>query len=110
MTTMPPPIKERDFQAQVIDLARLNGWLVHAERPARTKGGWATPIQGDAGFPDIVLARGEHLLFVELKVGRGRLTAAQLTWLDALLDVGAHVRIWRPDYWDQIVAELSRRP
>lgn len=43
---------ERQWQAQVIELARILGWRVAHFRPALTKHGWRTPVQADgAGFP-----------------------------------------------------------
>jgi hypothetical protein len=59
---------ERDFQRAVVELARLMGWRVHHTRPALTqRGRWLTPIQGDAGFPDLVLCRPPRLVLAELK-------------------------------------------
>jgi hypothetical protein len=77
--------RERDFQRTVIDLARRTGWRVHHTRPALTqRGRWLTPVQGDVGFPDLVLCRPPRLIVAELKRVGGRLTAAQRGWLDAL--------------------------
>lgn len=36
-------VTEAQFQAAVVDLARLAGWRVAHFRPARTSHGWATP-------------------------------------------------------------------
>jgi len=59
---------EREFQQAVVQLARLMGWRVHHTRPALTqRGRWLTPIQGDAGFPDLVLCRPPRLILAELK-------------------------------------------
>ena len=99
---------EAAFQQQVIDLAQFCGWLVHAERPARMADGrWRTPIQGMAGFPDLVLVR-ERVLFVELKSERGRLTTEQEQWIAVLREAGADVRVWRPGHWEWIEATLMR--
>jgi len=102
------PISEAAFQQQVVDLARLCGWFVHAERPARTNDGWRTPIQGDAGFPDLVLTRGKRVLFVELKSATGRLSQAQRRWLIALRSSGADVHVWRPYDWPEAEQTLRR--
>ena len=75
---------EATFQREVIKLARAHGWLVHAQRPARTKRGWATAIQGDPGFPDLVLVRQRRIIFAELKTETGRLPGDQRAWLGAL--------------------------
>ena len=99
---------EAAFQQQVIDLAQLSGWLVHAERPARMADGrWRTPIQGMAGFPDLVLVR-ERVLFVELKSERGKLSPEQEQWLAVLRTAGADARLWRPSDWPEIEATLMR--
>ncbi len=46
---------EADFQAQVIDLLHLHGWVVAHFRPARTAKGWITPVAADgAGFLDLL--------------------------------------------------------
>lgn len=119
---------EADLQNQVIDLAKLTGWLVHHGRPARTgkctkcpgtgyvagricprcKGsgqGWATPIQGDKGFMDLVLIR-DRVVLAELKSAKGRLSPEQRTWIDAAVAAGAEVYVWRPADWDHIVEVL----
>ena len=102
------PISEAEFQAQVIELAQLRGWLVHAERPAqRQSGHWSTPIQGNAGFPDLVLARGGRLIFAELKSAKGRMRPEQQAWLDALRPGALRVFLWRPTDWDEIVRALA---
>lgn len=107
-----PPISEREFQAQVKELALWNGWLVYHTFDSR---------RSDAGFPDLVLARGQQLIFAELKSAKGRVTAEQQAWLDALGRVAAalvqpglppHVPVrvvmWRPADWDEIEQLLRR--
>lgn len=96
-------MSEADFQTMVLDLARVHGWLVHHVRPGRTAGGgWVTAIQGDVGFPDLVLVHKtrEQVIFAELKTQKGKMTAGQRTWLDALEGVQAipwvYVKVWRP--------------
>src|SRR5262249_3240873 len=100
---------ERDLQNTIIDMAQLYGWLRHHDLPARTNKGFRTPIQGDPGFPDLVLLRGAsvgggrpgrppRLLFVELKAKRGRLTDGQRQWMEALMQIPfVEVLTWTPD-------------
>jgi hypothetical protein len=100
------PITEKQFEAQVRQLAHLYGWLCYHT--------WRS-IHSPAGFPDLVLVRadgrpgGNRLIFAELKTVRGKLTAAQQQWLEALRQTAAEVYVWRPDDWDSIVACLGNR-
>src|SRR3990172_10409409 len=74
---------EAEFQSAIVEYAQARGWLVHAERPARSNKGWRTPIQGDPGFLDLVLARGEpdpRIIFAEVKSEEGRETKEQKAW------------------------------
>ena len=94
---------EDDLLTRVMDLAELRGWLRVHYRPARTAKGYRTPLQGDKGCPDIILARKGVVLLVELKAERRYPTKEQRAWLDAL---GVHARLWRPADWNSIVEEL----
>ncbi len=107
-------LTEAQFLTKVTDLARVRGWLSHHDR-----GDYRKCIQGDPGFPDLVLARDGRVLFVELKAKNGRLSPAQREWFTAL---GAHdgnksnpyrvtetadgsglsVEVWRPDMFPMI--------
>lgn len=102
-TALPKTLSEAQFQRTVIDAAMVFGWQVHHSRPARTARGWATPITGHPGLPDLVLARDGVVLLVELKAHRGQLTPGQKRWAQHL---GSHGRVWRPAQWPQILAEL----
>jgi hypothetical protein len=91
-----------------IDLARALGWLAHHCRPARTGKGWRTPVQGDPGFPDLILVRDGWLIAAELKSQTGRVAAGQAPWVDRLDEVslragrpsgGLLVYVWRPVDW-----------
>jgi len=100
---------EAEFQAQVLQLARVYGWKIHHDRPAMSRDGrWATHVQGDAGFPDLVLAHPRHgTLYAELKTDKGKLSPAQVEWVQTLTDAGAEVHVWRPAQLDLIVKRLS---
>lgn len=110
MTALP---SERGFQDAVIEAARLFGWMVMHTRPARTRKGWVTPITGDPGFPDLVLAKGGFVIFAELKSRTGRMSADQEEWIKALTvqEEGAdHIAVvWRPEDWDRILVTLKLR-
>jgi hypothetical protein len=87
----------------VIELAKFRQWSVVHFRQARTMHGWATAIQGDAGFPDLVLARRGVVIHAELKTEKGRMTKAQAAWATAL---GSTFRLWRPSQMDEITRGL----
>jgi hypothetical protein len=87
------PMSEAELQSAVIEMAQLFGWLCHHGRASQSKSGrWSTAVQGDVGFPDLVLARAGEVLFIELKSANNRLTQPQECWQAAL---GALV--WRPE-------------
>lgn len=94
-----PPITEAAFQQRIIDYSRLTGWMCMHTRPAKTEKGWRTPLQGDAGFVDLVLARRSMVWFFEVKSETGRTADAQTKWMAAL---GPRARVVRPSDWDWI--------
>lgn len=101
-----PPLTEAQFQQRVVDLAKLTGWHCVHYRPAWQAGKFRTPLTGDRGAPDLILARRGVVLLAELKTDRGRLSPEQKAWLAAL---GPYGRVWRPRDWPAIVAELTAR-
>ena len=105
-TIIAESMSEAELQDNIIALAKLLGWLVHAQRPARTKDGrWMTPIQGDAGFPDLVLARRRdgrrQIIYAELKSETGKATPEQQEWLDLLGGC-----LWRPSDYETVESLL----
>lgn len=106
---------EESFQGQVLNLAKLCGWKVVHFRPARMlQGGkvvWRTPVQGDKGFPDLVLARNGYRIFAELKIETGNLSDEQQEWLRELgpTDERTLVTVWRPSDWDAIEKILTKQ-
>jgi hypothetical protein len=96
-------VTEAEFTDAVIDLAHFRGWLCTHFRPAWTGKGFRTALQGDAGFPDLVLARRGVVIHAELKTEKGRVTRAQAAWATAL---GGSYRLWRPSDMDEIAREL----
>lgn len=107
LATIAAAMTEAELQTNVIDLARAYGWLVVHQRPALTTSGYRTAIQGDKGFPDLVMAKRGRVLLAELKSQTGRLTAEQQAWVTAS---GAYV--WRPLDWlnNDIHRVLAREP
>lgn len=98
---------EAALQAKILELAAWTGWRAHHARSVQTMAGrWMTAIQGDPGFPDLVLAhKSGTVLYVELKATQGRLSADQRLWRDLLEPTGRY-RLWRPADWDEIAATL----
>lgn len=94
-------IPEKDWQAQVVQLARLSGWrrIYHTFDSRRSQG----------GFPDLVLVRPPELLIVELKTDVGKVKPNQQEWLDDLAACGVETAVWRPRDFDDIVQRLRRK-
>ena len=66
------------------------------DRPALTKKGWRTPVEGDAGFVDLVLAHPVHgVIMAELKNATAVLDPEQTMWRTALEPNGCY-HLWRP--------------
>ena len=102
---------EKDLKSIVLNIARRYGWLVHHDLPAmNVRGRWATHVEGDVGFPDLVLVhpnRGQ-MLVVELKAERGKTTTSQDNWLAAFALAGIENHIVRPSDLEFITDRLSR--
>lgn len=89
---------EEAFQLQVLRLAWAKGWMAFHCRIA---------IGSNAGWPDLVLLRGDRLLFRELKREDGRLTDKQAEWLEALHKAGADAKVWKPSDWNDVEQTLA---
>ena len=101
-------IPEADWQATVMDYARLLGWHVtHFHDSRRERGGKLVGDADAAGWPDLVLIRGGAILFRELKTERGRLSGPQAEMLTRLRDAGQDVGVWRPRDWERVQRELE---
>lgn len=96
-------MSEKDFQAQVIQYAKLCGWLIYHTHDSR---------RSNPGFPDLVCVRPARrdrpgrVIYAELKSDRGKLTEAQSGWLQCLADAGAEAYCWRPADWQTIEVVL----
>jgi hypothetical protein len=103
-------ISESEFADWVLDVARMYGWRSAHFRPARTKDGWRTPVQGDgAGFPDVILLHPhcDFGLALELKRETGRTSTEQETWIAAFQQTGWVAMVVRPSDRDALHALLS---
>lgn len=114
-TAARPTMSESDLLACVVDLAKATGWRVAHFRPARTAHGWRTPMVGDPGWPDLVLAHPRHsTLFVELKSASGRVSPAQREWLALLNEIDAETdthtaQVWTPAEWPEPILSILQR-
>ncbi len=94
-------MKEREFQAQVVELARAQNWIVYHTADSR---------RSNPGWPDLVLVRGPIMLCLELKTAKGRISASQMAWIEALKKVRiVHADIARPANWPDIERALTSR-
>ena len=102
---------EAELKSTVISLARMKGWLIHHDLPAMSRTGrWATHVEGDVGFPDLVLLSPHYgqILFVELKSEKGRTSSSQDNWLGALGLAGVECHVVRPSDLEFITHRLTR--
>ena len=95
-------LTEAQLQEMIIARARALSWLVYHTYDSR---------RSTAGFPDLVLARKGHVIFVEVKSEKGRLTGAQAEWL-RVLGIGdpmfePDVYVWRPSDMAEIEKVLA---
>jgi len=92
-------MSESDFKDILISVAKRYGWLVHHDLPAQnSRGRWATHVQGDAGFPDLLLIHPNSgkLFAIELKSEKGKLTPGQKRWLLAFEKSGIYNAVLKP--------------
>ena len=113
--TLDKAMSEAELWGAVKDYLLTFGWMFYHCRPAQNRGGkWITPLEGWAGFPDVVAVKDGRLLFIELKSQRGSLTEPQIQWLRVLdsaggeshTPYGAKVYVWRPS--DMSSGEVER--
>ena len=101
-------VSEREWQNLVISLAQGRGWKHY--HPPDNK-----PVNGRiqkvvAGFPDLVLVKGDRLAFVELKRETGKVSPEQVDWLASLRATGAECYVWRPSMVAEAIKILDKKP
>lgn len=101
-------VSEADFQRQVTDLATVLGYVWCHFRPALTSKGYRTPVSGPLGkgWPDLVLVRGERIIFAELKRDGAKTTPEQDDVLRTLAKAG-EAYVWRPADFEVIARLLQ---
>lgn len=88
-------ITEKDWQNTVTVLLTAYGWRWW--HGADNRPGLNGRVQNiKAGLPDIIAARGDRLIFAELKRETGKTTPEQDIALTALGAAGAETYVWRP--------------
>lgn len=105
---------EREWQAQVVQLARLHGWrcahfrsVCVARRDGSTR--WQTPVEADGeGFPDLLCVKLGRIIAAELKSDTGRVTAEQRLWLQAFEAAGIPAYTWRPRDIEEVMEVLKQ--
>ena len=92
-------LSEKQFQTHIRQYAENRGWLVYSIPDSRRC--------TSAGFPDLVLARNNTILFRELKTDKGRISKDQRKWIEIMKNAGLSIEIWRPQQIKDIYRELK---
>lgn len=102
---------EDDLLTAVLELAKFAGWRVCHFRPLRTEQErerkrdgkrvkvWRTAVQGDNGWPDLILCGHRRFLVAELKSDTGSLSDDQARWRLEMDLAGIEYHVWRPVDW-----------
>lgn len=100
-----------EWQAQVVELAALNGWEHLHVRKSVGRGKKWTTTTNRKGWPDLFFwhERDQRQLAVEIKVGRDKPTSEQLETLRSLAAAGIETAVWYPAQFDEAVQVLARR-
>lgn len=107
-----PRQTEAQFQSQVLQLAKTLGWVwwhdaaTNAPRRCTACGAVRRGPRNTAGLPDLILVRGNRLIWAELKAQDGQTTPEQRAWIEALRAAGQTCFVWRPSDWDTITEVL----
>jgi hypothetical protein len=93
-------ITEKQWMAQVVELAGILGWQTYHA---------FLSIHSPRGWPDLALCRPPRLVLAELKTDAkaAKVTAAQQMWLDLLGACdGVEAYVWRPSDLEAVTAVL----
>lgn len=92
---------EDELLTAITDAATWKGWRwFHVRRSDKAL------QMGHSGFPDLVLAKGGDVLFLELKSSSGKPSPDQMAWLSELSSIHVYARLVRPDNLDEILSLL----
>lgn len=78
-----PAMSEADLQSAIMHRCAWLGLAVYHTHDSR---------RSQPGFPDLVIAGGQGVMFRELKTAKGRLSKPQEEWLARL----PNAAVWRP--------------
>lgn len=101
-----PHMSEREWQALILRMATVAGWMTNHVRKAPPTGGRQFTPTSAAGWPDLTLVhpRWRLLVFVEVKGPRTPISPAQREWISALAGPpGVVALIARPRDADVVV-------
>jgi hypothetical protein len=91
-------MRERDYQAIIVQAARYAGWRVF----------WTwNSMHSPKGWVDLFMLKGGKALAYEVKTEKGRIRPEQLECLALLQAAGIPARIVRPADFDEVLAELQ---
>ncbi len=97
-----PPESEAQFQAAIVQLAKVLGWgLIYHTYDSR---------RSAAGFPDLILCRPPRVVALECKRTGGKITTAQEEWIRALSASNVEAYIVWPESMPFIASLLQRKP
>jgi hypothetical protein len=90
---------EQQFANTILEWAKQFGWLAFHVRNSGY--GNVSQVQGDKGFPDLIMAKAGRVIAAELKVEkagtvRGDPRPEQQRWLSAL-GTRMETYVWRPE-------------
>lgn len=93
-------MSEVELLIAILSLAKRHHWQRLVTRPRLAPDGSRAPLMADsAGFPDLLLCRGDRIVCAELKSRTSRMSPEQLHWLAVLADAGCETHVWRPADW-----------
>lgn len=89
------PWKEWHLQAYVVMMARREGYVVHGDQngASKTPKGWSQAVATGMlkGWPDLCFILDHGPLWIELKVGKGKLSHEQIELHGIMRSVGCRV-------------------
>lgn len=106
-------ITERDYQTQIVQLARMTGWAVfhHHDSRRQVAPGVFVGDKDAKGFPDLILLRPPQVLVIEVKRELGKTTPEQDVWLRRWSECGITALVARPSNWPEVERAIrSTRP